>query len=217
MIFVDAHVHLHDCYKLGAFFSSAVNNFDGIARRKEINEPYGCVLMLTEGMQEDGFERVEALAHIESPAPSMDGWGVSLTEDEEGLLISKGERTVLLVSGRQIVTQKGLEVLALGTRQRYEEKRPIRDILLEVASSGAIPVVPWGFGKWIGSRAALVESLIMDDSLPHFFLGDNGNRPALWSKHAFFKIASKRGIENLPGSDSASIPRTTKKTWLFWN
>ncbi len=39
-----------------------------------------------------------------------------------------------------------------------------------------------------------------------FYIGDNGNRPVFWPQPSLFKVAEKKGIGNLPGSDPLPFP-----------
>ena len=211
IVFVDAHVHIHQCFHLDTFFSFAKRNFSTLAGDK----PVLGVLMLTEGVNENGFERLEQFVHPPPEETELENWKVSRCQEREGLVVTDKDHTLLVVAGRQIITEQGLEVLALGTRESFQERRPIRDTLREVALKKAIPVVPWGVGKWIGERGRIVKSIIEDKALPHFFLGDNGNRPTFWPQSRLFKTASDMGITNLPGSDPLAFRDQQKRVGSF--
>jgi hypothetical protein len=129
------------------------------------------------------------------------------------LVISNKENNIILVAGQQIVTAENLEVLALGTRNRFEYGKNISNTIDEVKKAGAIPVVPWGVGKWIGKREQVVKKLI--NMRTDFFLGDNGNRPAFWNKPSIFKLAGLKGIYNLPGSDPLNFVSEITKPGSF--
>jgi hypothetical protein len=102
-------------------------------------------------------------------------------------------------------------VLALGTRRIFEKGEPARRLIKETAQSGALPVLPWGIGKWLGRRGQLIEDLIRDPNLPSLFLGDNSHRPAFWPRPSVFESASKRGLKNLPGSDPFPFPEEVRR------
>lgn len=116
-------------------------------------------------------------------------------------LTSGDAKTLVAIAGRQIVSKDGLEVLALGTRQPFDEGQPTRTLIQKVARAGALPVLPWGVGKWMGTRGKRVTQLLRDRSMPRFFIGDNGNRPRFWSRPEQFRLARERDVGNLPGSD----------------
>lgn len=200
MTLVDGHVHLHPCFELNAFFNAAYRNFSRWSGRSYRGAPFVGVLLLTEGAHEKGFERL--LLYARNEQRDVESWRVVETKEDSSVMMAWGETKVLIViSGRQIVTQEGLEVLAIGVRTHFGEGEPLASLIRETADRGALPVVPWGFGKWLGNRGRLVQDLLEDNDLPPFFLGDNGNRPALWPLPDIFNEAETRGIRNLAGSD----------------
>ena len=62
-------------------------------------------------------------------------------------------------------------------------------------------VLPWSAGKWLGSRGALMKELVMELPPDGIFIGDSALRPRVVREPAVFKLASKRGIKVLSGSD----------------
>jgi hypothetical protein len=62
-------------------------------------------------------------------------------------------------------------------------------------------VLPWGVGKWLGARGAVVARVLADPEWQHVFLGDNGNRLSLGPDPAPFAVARRTGRAVLPGSD----------------
>ena len=105
-------------------------------------------------------------------------WKIHPTEEPLSL-IAKNERdeTLVMIAGRQITTIEGLEVLALITNQEFKERRAITEIIQTIRHVGALPVVPWGFGKWMGRRGRHLKRLLTEVKNSDFFLGDNGGRP----------------------------------------
>lgn len=208
---VDAHVHLYPRFPLVPFLDSAYGNLQRAARG--VRDTCFGVLCLTETTGEGAFERLQRHA---TTGEEVGGWMVTNTHEETSLGILSDDVTKLIViAGRQISTQERLEVLALGTRTRFDDGRPLKHVLQSVVAAGAIPIIPWGFGKWIGQRNSLIQDLIRNRNLPRFFLSDSGNRPRVFGRHQLFDFAESHGVLDLPGSDPLPLPgehRTVGRT-----
>jgi hypothetical protein len=191
---VDAHVHFHPCFDLQTFLDGALRNFRN-ARKAAEGTGY---LLLTESAGAHWFQRWR------DGLNAGGGWRFELTPEDESLLAvsGTGERLVL-VAGRQIVTRERLEVLALGRDLELPDGLPLVETLERVRESEALPVLPWGFGKWWGRRGAVVAETLGHDG--ELFLGDNGGR--LGPEPALFRQARKLGIRLLPGSDPLPFAR----------
>jgi hypothetical protein len=103
-------------------------------------------------------------------------------------------------------SREGLEVLALATREEFPDGLPFSDALTRVRWSGAVTVLPWGFGKWWLYRGALVEGAIRRTAGPGLFLGDQAGRPQSAVRPRLFREAEARGIPVLPGTDPLPLP-----------
>lgn len=188
---VDSHVHFHDCYDLPAFLSGALRNF-----RKAGQGGTG-YLLLTESAGSRWFRRWR-------DGLTSGGWRFEPTAEGESLrAVSGAGEGLFLIAGRQIVTRERLEVLALGRDLELLDGLPMRETLERVRESGALPVLPWGFGKWWGQRGAVVAETLGQDG--ELFLGDNGGRLGL--EPAPFRQARRLGIRLLPGSDPLPFSR----------
>jgi len=205
MIFVDAHVHLYDCFDLTSLWDSALANFEAAARRLG-DEPLSCaILLLAESSREDWFHRLSQTVNPSRP-PVCPPWSVHQTRESSSLIIRKNGRPPLtLIAGRQIVTEENLEVLALATDSHFEEGLPLEETVTRIAEQDGLPVIPWGAGKWTGKRGQTVRNLIRRNPGPRLFLGDNGGRPLGCPRPALFSEAEKRGVPILPGSDPLPI------------
>jgi hypothetical protein len=153
------------------------------------------------------------MAKGESSRYSLDagGWTLSITGESESLIARCGERRLFLIGGRQIACQEGLEVLALGTRASFVDKRPIREVLRETAGLGLPHVIPWGAGKWFFGRGRLLSELLATHKSPLFFLGDEGGRPGLWRYPGHFREGAQIGVRDLPGTDPLPFPHEVSK------
>jgi hypothetical protein len=195
-LLVDGHVHFHDCFTWQAFLDAAVANFAAARRQLNLGDDSPGCLMFTESA---GVNYYQAL--LNEPRLAS-GWHVDKGDDGCSMALSRnGKDTIVIVAGRQIVTREHLEVLALGGRADIPDQQPIGDVLRAVVGSGAIAVIPWGFGKWLGRRGRLLRDLIESESSPPFGLGDNGGRPAMTRRPLLFEWAEHRGLLVLPGSD----------------
>jgi hypothetical protein len=176
LVAIDAHVHLHDARDAVRTLEQAAATFSRAAPDAQMG-----VCMLAE---RDGFDVFSSLRS------RLRG-----TAEAESLWLDEG-RTLLVVAGRQIVSLEGLEILALATAAPIRlEGWPAGEIIAALRAHDALPVLPWGVGKWLGPRGRLVDRLLTQE--PDLFLGDNGGRPGFWPVPRF-----GRGARVLPGSDA---------------
>lgn len=202
-VFVDAHVHIHDCFHLDRFLDAAAANFRSHARGVATSR---CqfVLCLTETLGAAKFTMLAECARTGSSPPSVAkaGWSVGCGADRRCLVAMHPEYGAIeLVAGRQIVTAEKIEVLALGSLNEWDDGLPAATVVQSVLEAGAIPVLPWGFGKWLGRRRRVIESLMEEFNDGSVYLGDNGGRSAILPTPHEFALAGARGMRILPGSD----------------
>ncbi len=205
-VLADAHVHIHDCFDLDSMLDCAWSNFNQAAARLGQTQAVQYLLLLTESRWANYFER---LSSGEIP---LQRWQVHPNSEHCSLELQRppahgtGESTrdaakLTLVAGNQVVAQEGLELLTLGTAQRFEDGEPLVNSLQQATSAGAVCVIPWGFGKWMGRRGRVLEGLLANPDLPVFHLGDNSGRPWFWPRPAPFGSGIGRARRVLPGSD----------------
>lgn len=203
-LYVDAHVHIYDCFNLSSLLSAAYENCRAASFQSGNEGNVVGVLLLTESSHDNWFQRLYSAAHGEKRIDSVDKdrWYFEPTE-ETCSVIARGEEDEVLfvVAGSQIVTKEKLEVLAIGTDQPFADGDSMTDVLDTVRAVGALPVIPWGFGKWTGRRGMIVKSLLDRAHSGQFFLGDNSGRPGFLPAPVHFKVAETKGIWVLPGSD----------------
>ncbi len=212
-ILLDAHVHFHAAFSRRLFFDGALSNLRSAAAELGLAaDTVGC-LMFTESR---GAQAFEVFLQEANGAPRSDGercWSFERTDEDNSLWAVRdpNPRRLLLIAGRQLVTREGLEVLALGCRAELADGEPLRAAIDATLAAGAIPIVPWGFGKWWGRRGALLAELLQRPGERRFFVGDNGGRAALLPRPRLFETAAQNGIFVLPGSDPLPFaPQTTK-------
>lgn len=202
-VLLDAHVHIYDRYPLAKFLDSACLNYKKAAEKLGDYDGFVGILLLTETSRDHWFSRLQRLADgVFTGEINSRDWRFEHTEEPCSLVAKRGDREDLyIIAGRQIVTSERLEVLAIGADREYPEGLPLNEVIELVQESGALPIIPWGFGKWTGFRGNVVRQVLLNKPGTDLFLGDNGGRLQYWFDPAQFKIARKNGIRILPGSD----------------
>jgi hypothetical protein len=213
MILVDAHVHIYDCFDLQKFLDSAFENFAVAAARYGHVDNFTALLLLTETSKENWFQRFVEYARNKQ---SEGHWTFHLIHETCSIWAQRdASQGLFLIAGSQIVTEEDLEVLALLTDKQFGDGSPIDEVIRTVKEHGALPVIPWGFGKWTGKRGSILRHLLKAARNSELFLGDNGGRPSFSLNPSHFKIAESRGIRILPGSDSLPFPLESRRPGSF--
>ena len=200
---VDAHVHLHTCYRADELLDNAARNLSAACPQNAT----GCALylLMAECQQDDCFGQFRELAVSDDPARrtalGLKEWSIAPTAEDSSVLATSGEQNLFIVAGRQVACREGLEVLVLGTTRKFEDGRPIRELLRETEALRVPRVIPWGPGKWLFSRGRLLNQLLQEFRKPTLFLGDEGGRPGFWGYPAHFALGARLGVRDLPGTD----------------
>jgi hypothetical protein len=210
---IDAHVHFHACFRASEFINAAQANLSRAAAANGFAETFSAFLLLTETADAHWFDDLVQCAR--SGDRVADEWSVRFTAYRCQLRLEGPEgRALNVISGYQIVTAEKLEVLALGTRERIPDGQPMDRVIGVAKTAGAIPVVPWGFGKWLGRRGEYVRSLVETSRAGEVFLGDNSNRVAGFPEPRIFDRARSVGIQVLPGTDPLPFPGEASRAGL---
>jgi hypothetical protein len=193
---VDGHVHFHTLDRVAPTLDAAAVNFRAMSRGSD--RPLGAVL-LAQTANERVFEALLASA----PVP---GWSFVPAQDEpETLIAQNGMATVVVVCGRQVRTNDGLEVLALGTRQEFADGLTLSEAVDAVQRSGALTVLPWGFGKWFGGRGKRIAAVLDARGADALFVGDNGGRATLMGVPVLIRTSAQKGFRVLSGTDPLPV------------
>jgi hypothetical protein len=211
---VDAHVHIHPCYRLDDLLSHAYANLSAAQGSRVPPESRALFLLMAECAGDDYFGALYALAHgsrAETEKLSLRHWTAVATEEEDSVLAVSGQRHLFIVAGRQIACREGLEVLVLGTTRRLQDGLPIREVLSQTACWGVPRVIPWGPGKWLFKRGRLLSQLVEEFRRSTLFLGDEGGRPVFWGYPQHFEHAARLGVRDLPGTDPLPFPHDVTK------
>jgi hypothetical protein len=201
---------MHPCFDIMRFFRAAADNRHAAAATLGLRgNPVG-VLLFTEGPSEHAFRALRERAL--SPDAS---WTLRRTDESNSLIAddSAGTRLVL-IAGRQIPTRERLEVLAFGHDGEFPSNLSLAEAVTAAREVGAIPVLPWGFGKWWRTRGTQVSRLLESDPGP-LFLGDNGGRPWFAPEPRLFRAGARVGIIVLPGSDPLPFPSQAERVMRY--
>lgn len=218
---VDAHVHIHPCYRPDDLLSNAYANLSAALANGSAAQGHGVpaenralFLLMTECASDDYFGALHRVAHggkADGERLALRNWMAVPTEEANSVLAVNGERQLFIVAGRQIACREGLEVLVIGTTRRLADGLPIRDVLSETAGWGVLRVIPWGPGKWLFKRGRLLSELLEEFRRPTLFLGDEGGRPVFWGYPPQFERAARMGVRDLPGTDPLPFPHDVTK------
>ena len=207
MFVVDAHVHFHRPGLVALTLRAALDNFTIVTGRAQ-----GCAgaLLLAQARHERVFEWL--CAH-----PRADEWTFELSADEPQTIIATGldGRSLAIINGRQVRADCGLEVLAIGTCESFDDCGSFDDVLTRVGRSDALPVIPWGFGKWSGRRGRLVQTALARSDRRRLCFGDNGGRPQAWREPRILTQARAAGFRVLPGSDPFPFGRDYRRVGRY--
>ena len=213
MLIVDAHVHIHDRFRLDRLFWSTHQNLSSAAVSFQPAKGFNGILLLTESRKANCFATLTSMAKGKRVHPEAytGRWRVSLTGEDVSLRVHHEDQgEFFVVAGRQVVTAEKLEVLALFVAKPIKDGDPIREVITQVEGLGGQPVLPWGFGKWTGRRGAVLEHLLNGAGHRMFCLGDNGGRPHFLPEPRQFRLAREAGTKILPGSDP--LPFSTEES-----
>lgn len=206
LILADAHVHIYDCFDVEQLLDSALKNFQNNARKQSKNDDFAGILLLTESRGDNYFQNFLATGEISG---HRNKWSFQTTQESISLIArNQHNQELILIAGRQIVTLEKLEVSALFTEKNIEDSLSLEATIKAIIADGGIPVLPWGFGKWIGKRGKLISDLLANNTnnkLANLCLGDNGGRPWFWRQPAYFTQAQQQNLRILPGTDPLPI------------
>lgn len=187
-LLVDSHVHVYPSYRADVLFAS----FRAAVRRAGASAGAMCLV------EREGADVFGAWSRGEGLPPDV---RASRREEEALLLETPGEPPVAVLAGRQVACAERVEILALGTRRTFRDGVPAAEAAAAARDAGALAVLAWGVGKWLFSRAKVVEALLRRFPADELFLGDTSMRPVFWPVPAPMSQAPSLGRRVLHGSD----------------
>ena len=215
-ILVDTHVHIYDCYNIKRFFNEAFSNFSYYNKKLKLAEKLVGVLFLTESNSFQYFDKLRDNSNNIIQDLEKEGFFKKESDESYSLVFeTAGSNFIILIAGQQIITDERLEVLSLGTQQKIEYSLSLKETVNRINSIGAIPILPWGVGKWLGRRNEVLNAFIKKDNETKFFLGDNSGRLAILKVPTQFKVSNENKKLALRGSDPLPIKSQEKKAGSF--
>jgi hypothetical protein len=140
---------------------------------------------------------------------------VQSTAEPESLLVREsGHLRLIIIAGRQVVTSEGVEVLGLLSDRPIADGRTLAETVDLLKQHDALPVLPWGFGKWTMRRGAVVARFLRAHPR-EIFLGDNGGRLGGGRIPPLLDEARRLGVPILPGSDPLPFPDQQTRAGSF--
>jgi hypothetical protein len=214
-VLIDGHVHFHPMYDPWAAIEGAAKNFSAGRTQLSLSRDVAGVLLRVRNAFEGPLEALHARLLREA----RQEWTLELDPSKEwlGAVRTSDATVVYVVEGQQVRASNGLEVLALGGATRFEDGAPFAAMVERVLASGAVTVIPWGFGKWLGSRRREVARVLEPGIRAggRLFLGDNASRPGPFRDPSLFNRARELGIFVLPGSDPLALSGQERSVGRF--
>lgn len=215
---VDIHVHFHGGFREVRFFRSALANFISAAEELEIAGPWTGIMVLTDPVGSDAFQRFSARASKSHRGPIV----FESTEEEVSFSIRDEDATgvgagaqngtdergirLAMVAGRQVRTEEALEVLAFPLLEPFPDGLPTGEAISRAQGMGAVVVLPWGFGKWSGGRGTLLAGILDARKPGGFLLADTGHRPRFAPTPRILRRGEAASVPVLTGSDPLPLP-----------
>lgn len=189
---IDAHVHFYAAYDARRFLDAASDGFaahpESAARR---------VLCMAESASDNWFGRLSEPGRLDAT-----GWECKPTAEPQSVVLCRtiDQAELIVIAGHQCVTREDIEVLMLGQAAKHPDGEPAATVVEAALAAGALPLLPWGFGKWFGARGELVRSL-MSQFGKQLLLGDNSGRLAGTPTPTLLHDGAQAGHCLLAGSD----------------
>ena len=185
---IDTHVHLHPDFDLSKALDAATQNMNLATSGRP------GMLMLTEM---PGINRFAELGG------SIEQWEISPTTEATSVVATSPTGVIIaIVAGHQVVTEEGIEVLMLGSLEPVPSGNSLNATIHDVVEANALAVLPWGVGKWSGSRGQKIAELANQPAPgKSIFLADTGVRPSFLARPKVLKTAEDNGWRVLAGTD----------------
>ena len=174
---VDGHVHLHRCFDIADALDSAARNFHRARSTLDLPGSAPAFLWLVEHDDEGASDR------LKEELESRERWK-QIRSDVSSIRIRRclDDEDLTVILGQQIRTSEDLEILAVGGGTHLPPGLTLRDSIEASLAPDTLVMIPWGFGKWTGSRGRLVME-VYEEYL------DRGLRLADTSAHSRFRPA----------------------------
>jgi hypothetical protein len=197
MVFFDAHVHFHPAHR-------ADGQLDALAERAASLAPGATPALAL--LDREGQNHFSAWREPGQPLDPGGRWRLGRLADPSCAVLTDGSREVLAFAGRQVAASERIEAVGLFCRDLFADGLPLADTLSALRSSGALPMLAWGIGKWLFGRAAVVAAVLQDAAPDSLLLVDSALRPTFWPEPRLMAAARRQGLRVLAGTDP--LPRS---------
>jgi hypothetical protein len=188
--FIDTHVHVYHCYDPDRFLERVTRNVSGTDVIP--------VLCLTESA---GFDYYRVLLDYADKCEPVAGWSVHCLEAQPAVTLTKNNRKIIVIAGRQVISDERLEIIALFSDQDYRDGQQTQAVIDQIVDHGAIAILPWGVGKWLGTRGKIISRLLSSNDPDRLAIADISSRPSAWPAPVQFSQADELGYSCLYGTD----------------
>ncbi len=212
---LDSHLHFYDCWKisLDQLLTVAHKNLSLNIINNTSRPVLPAICLLDTGKEAAPITR--RLDRLNDLAER--GWQKEDIELEPySFWVRKKNKTMLVITGTQINTDEGLEVLVIGNKGDVSHGMPIK-MILEQQRDGLLNIVPWAAGKWLSKRGNILTRLLETMDAQQFILGDNAGRPRFWKNIEQLEHARANNVPILCGSDPLPLPKHYLKSGTYGN
>lgn len=201
---LDTHVHLQSSLDLDRLLDSAYLNLSKFCTNKSVDDFY--VLFLSSLPQQNLSEMILLGSEDRKWRLQLNGSGIKASHQAQ---------EIYLLLGEQLVSSEGIEVLVLGEpRFLGEHAASAKQILASIQNGLAI--LPWGFGKWLGKRGKIVNSLLQEYATEmSLFIGDIPARTGLLGGQSQLKAAASSAVPLLRGTDPLPLDNEVERVGTY--
>jgi hypothetical protein len=198
-LLIDGHVHFYPNYNFQKGIANGIAKMAAAVKKINPGGPTTTVWMLTERWDCSFFEKLSA----NPDAYNFDIFRFENTGEDTAVRVIVDEKQEhYIISGWQIVSSDGLEILGLALEDHIPDRSlSTTDLIEAVNAANGIPVLNWAPGKWFFSRGKIVESILKNQNAGHFVVGDNPLRNICWPKPKLMRYAAEKGFSVIAGSD----------------
>jgi hypothetical protein len=198
---VDGHVHLHRCFDIADALDVAANNFRDARSHLGLDETAPAVAWLVEHDEEGASDRLMATLASEERWQLLRAEGPVLHLRQ----LQDGER-LTLIRGQQVRTGEDLEILVVGGDSHTPSGLTLMESIEASLGPQSLVMIPWGFGKWTGSRGRLVMQAYEQYADQGLRLADTGAHTRLRRALPAFGQAQRDETPIMAGSDPFPFP-----------
>lgn len=216
LLAVDSHVHLYNWVDLVPMLDEALASFTDAVRNNKGNAPFSGILIFTEPRERDTFSRLRAQAEAEQPCRLSAEWELRLTAERLSLAaahVSGAE--IYLISGQQVETREGIEVLSIGTEQSLPDRQSLAETLKGIRGRDGYPAISWRIDNRCWGRGKLLDRTITQNGRQPLAISDSGTRPTFLKKVGLFDQARLYDLPIVAGTDPAPSANSGRRAGSY--